>query len=338
MFSVPFPVISVLILFFLLFIPFLSGKKYHPGTLYFLIFYLVMLSLGTLRWTYHSDLLRNLQSGLAMLLPPTAWYCLVSMTQGRRSYDSALLFLPCSVLLFIATLWPFLTDALLILLFLGYGCGLLAIAHQTTYRSTLSRLGYRSQTTNLAFMAGCFLSISALTDLLVAISFNNHHEQLAPGIIIIGQITLYPVVILMFIFSERLAPLPSPEVRETRVPAGPKECDENLSLLYEGIEKQVRESQLYLNPNLTLIILARKTGIPARQLSKAVNTVIGCNVSQWINGFRIEWAKGLLTTTPLPITEVMLDSGFITKSNFNREFQRIVGISPTVFRQQVQGN
>jgi len=57
-------------------------------------------------------------------------------------------------------------------------------------------------------------------------------------------------------------------------------------------------------------------------------------LSQWINGFRIERARELLISTPLPVTEIMLESGFITKSNFNREFQRITGVSPTVFRQQ----
>ncbi|MGE9553525.1 helix-turn-helix domain-containing protein, partial [Erwinia amylovora] len=65
---------------------------------------------------------------------------------------------------------------------------------------------------------------------------------------------------------------------------------------------------------------------------KAVNLTRGCNVSQWINGFRIDFAQQLLRNTALPVTEVMLEAGFVTKSNFHREFLRISGITPTDYR------
>lgn len=90
--------------------------------------------------------------------------------------------------------------------------------------------------------------------------------------------------------------------------------------LYIVLEKKIHESELYLDPNLTLALLARKTGVPARNFSAAVNSVKQCNVSQWINGFRVERAKELLLSTSLPVTHIMLESGFMTKSNFNREF------------------
>lgn len=104
------------------------------------------------------------------------------------------------------------------------------------------------------------------------------------------------------------------------------------------LEKQVCETELYLMPDLTLSLLAQKTGLPARQLSGVVNAQCQCNVSQWINSFRIARAQELLAATPLPVTEIMLESGFSTKSNFNREFQRLCGMSPTLYRQQVRAN
>jgi AraC-like DNA-binding protein len=101
---------------------------------------------------------------------------------------------------------------------------------------------------------------------------------------------------------------------------------------YQQVNTLISEQNLYLNPDLTLNALARKTGVPARQISKAVNLTRGCNVSQWINGLRIDYAQQLLRNTTLPVTEVMLEAGFATKSNFHREFLRISGMTPTDYR------
>jgi AraC-like DNA-binding protein len=32
----------------------------------------------------------------------------------------------------------------------------------------------------------------------------------------------------------------------------------------------------------------------------------------------------------------MLDAGFSTKSNFNKEFQRVTGVSPSEYRKQIK--
>ena len=42
----------------------------------------------------------------------------------------------------------------------------------------------------------------------------------------------------------------------------------------------------------------------------------------------------LLAATNAPITQILLDVGFQTKSNFNREFLRVTGLNPSAWRQQ----
>lgn len=93
----------------------------------------------------------------------------------------------------------------------------------------------------------------------------------------------------------------------------------------------MRGRQLYLDPDLTLARMARMLGVPAKVLSAAVNQASGGNVSRYVNGWRITraaelWARGT------PVTSAMLESGFATKSNFNREFQRIKGCTPSQWR------
>ena len=94
----------------------------------------------------------------------------------------------------------------------------------------------------------------------------------------------------------------------------------------------MREKELFRDPDLTLNRLARRAGIPARQISGAVNRVQGRNVSQMVNEYRIAEAKRLLRENDLAVTQVMLESGFQTKSNFNREFLRATGMTPSDYR------
>ncbi|MBP2836200.1 MULTISPECIES: helix-turn-helix domain-containing protein [Dickeya] len=338
MFSVPFPVVTLLALLFLLVMTLLPGKPRHRGTLHFLVACVVLLSVSMLRWEYDSIMLRNIQSGLAMFLPPVAWHSFISMTDITRQRRLLLLFVPAAVSLCIRIVWPVSIDFILIALFAGYGCSLFRIAWQGEQQFTLSRLEELSQTTKMAFFAGCFLCISAVTDLLVVFDFDINGGKLAPGMVVIFQIILLPLIGIAIISAGRAAAISGTDSGETPPPACSVRSSEDVSEVYTRLETQVREKQLYLNSDLTLSALARKTGIPARHLSGAVNAVKQCNVSQWVNGFRIERAKELLLSSSLPVTEIMLESGFITKSNFNREFQRVTGVSPTLFRQQARDN
>ena len=71
-------------------------------------------------------------------------------------------------------------------------------------------------------------------------------------------------------------------------------------------------------------------GVPAKALSAAVNRVRGENISRVVNRWRVEHAAGMLTGGA-SVTEAMLGSGFNTKSNFNREFLRVMGQAPTAW-------
>lgn len=51
-----------------------------------------------------------------------------------------------------------------------------------------------------------------------------------------------------------------------------------------------------------------------------------------MNEYRIAEAQQLLKDSAMPVTSVMFESGFQIKSNFNREFLRVTGMSPSEYR------
>jgi len=94
----------------------------------------------------------------------------------------------------------------------------------------------------------------------------------------------------------------------------------------------MKDRHAYRDVDLNLDRLARKLAIPARQISAAINRATGKNVSQYVNEHRIAEACLLLAETEKPVTEIMFDVGFQTKSNFNREFRRVTDTTPLEWR------
>jgi AraC-like DNA-binding protein len=95
-----------------------------------------------------------------------------------------------------------------------------------------------------------------------------------------------------------------------------------------ALDTAMKDSQPWLDPDLTLDRLARRLRLPVRAISRAINASTGGNASRYVNGFRIRHACALMRKGA-SVTEAMLASGFNTKSNFNREFRRVMDMPPT---------
>jgi AraC-like DNA-binding protein len=109
------------------------------------------------------------------------------------------------------------------------------------------------------------------------------------------------------------------------VPMAPSEDDH---ALFARLQELMAQRRLWRDPDVTLSMLARRLHVPAKQVSIAVNRVTGQNIARYVNGHRIAAASASLQNGA-SVTEAMLDAGFLTKSNFNREFRRITGKTPS---------
>lgn len=93
----------------------------------------------------------------------------------------------------------------------------------------------------------------------------------------------------------------------------------------------------YLDPDLSLADFAARLDAPSRHVSQLINTRFGMNFSAYMNYCRIQIASQKLTAREFserPIKSIMYESGFKSKSIFNREFQRHFGVSPSEYRER----
>jgi AraC-like DNA-binding protein len=108
--------------------------------------------------------------------------------------------------------------------------------------------------------------------------------------------------------------------------------------IFDRWERVVSERELYKREGgVTLEQAGRILVIPARQISQAINRKYGGSFSQYLNDCRVKAAQTLLRdNADMPITTLMMEAGFSTKSNFNKEFLRVTGLSPSDYRKQAE--
>ncbi|MEI2265412.1 helix-turn-helix domain-containing protein [Erwinia sp. CGal63] len=338
MFNIPFSSLIILALFMLLGVLLLSNRSEYRRTGSFIAAWIILLIAGTIRWEWHNEAVRQLQPLLAACLPHCAWRCFTGLTTDEKPRRSFSLLLTLAAIIAILC-FPQAIDAILFLLYGGYGFALIKVAAKGENAFIRIRLNKALLASRLTLFAGCFLCFSALVDLMVSLDFIYNQGLQAPLVITVARACILPFICVAILLANRMLPAEEKILLQSE----PKNIMEKST----GAEQEKRCAQLeqmlinkeyYLDANLTLNLLARRTGMPARHISNAVNTARGCNVSQWINSFRIQRAQNLLLTTQKPITEIMLESGFLTKSNFNREFLRLSGMAPGAFRQAAAEN
>jgi AraC-like DNA-binding protein len=116
-----------------------------------------------------------------------------------------------------------------------------------------------------------------------------------------------------------------PPVRET----GEKEK------IVQAVVEYMQRKKPYLESELTLDQLAAQLSLKPRLLSRSINEMLGQNFFDFINHYRIEEARRLLTNPKdekITILEVLYEVGFNSKSSFNTLFKKYTGLTPTEFR------
>ena len=95
------------------------------------------------------------------------------------------------------------------------------------------------------------------------------------------------------------------------------------------LTRWMRETKPYLNPDFQLMDLRHVLPMNRTYLSRFLRDEFGCTFYQFVNKYRIEEAKRLMTEQPdLKMADVAAQCGFSSQSVFAQTFTRETGLSP----------
>lgn len=320
--------------------------------------YAVQTMLVGLRWGYGVTAVLPLLSLLATAIPPLTYLAFRDLAReegaGLSLGDWPHL-LPTAALLVLHLVWRDPIDLLIIAEFLAYGLRLLWLARLGPDGLVAARLDGTLRSHRSLLLAALALVASALIDVAISLDLlwgEGRHSALmvsAATTLILLLLGIAAVVAGTEEGAEEGAEEADREgegsgdggaeavLRASSAPsAAPPLVPQPLSGEHEAVaaslDRLMAERRLYGDAGLNLSKLARRLGLPARTVSQAVNRVHAMSVSQYVNNFRVAEACRLLSTTDMPVTRIVFEAGFMTKSNFNREFLRVKGSSPSAFR------
>ncbi|MGD8778803.1 MAG: helix-turn-helix transcriptional regulator [Ignavibacteria bacterium] len=108
---------------------------------------------------------------------------------------------------------------------------------------------------------------------------------------------------------------------------------------FDKLKKYMEKEKPYLNSNITLPELAGHLSISVHHLSRVINEKFNQNFFEFINSYRIDEAKSLLSNPDYNnqnIITIGYESGFNSVSAFNAAFKKKVGMNPSQFRKSSQ--
>lgn len=320
-------IIALLLLGFL--VQRLLTRAMHPTLLLLIGFCALQSAIIAVVQYYGMIMLRPLQPLLATTIPAVAWLAFRQAAFGQvRQWGPYFHMIGPVVALICFAAYPKALDVLIPVLFAGYGLAIFvtllggedSLPHSRLENGDMSVLVWR--------VLAIALIASAGTDIFIAI-------RLASGdaSVLLWLPSLFSSTTLLILGLLGLSnSIESQNDCLSEDASYSNEEKRRDDAIIEKLDAYIASHKPYLDAELTLARLARKLMVPEKQLSSAINKRKGENVSRYINTYRVQHACNMLQNGS-SVTEAMLDSGFNTKSNFNREFLRVQKTSPRLWMQ-----
>lgn len=98
--------------------------------------------------------------------------------------------------------------------------------------------------------------------------------------------------------------------------------------------RAVQYIQEHYREKILLSYLCKELGTNRTTLNNRMKEVYGCTIMQYLQRYRIELAKDILSHTNLSLAEISYACGFEYESYFIRVFLNIVGVTPSKYREE----
>lgn len=108
--------------------------------------------------------------------------------------------------------------------------------------------------------------------------------------------------------------------------------DEFYRNLYYRVLQVMEKDRPFLNPDLTISLLAKMAITNRTHLSAAINRMTGNNFSMWLAEYRVNYAVYLMNDTGMSNMDILYEqAGFSSRTTFYRQFKQITGLTPKQF-------
>lgn len=338
----------------------------HGLFLLLIAMYIAQSLLVGLRWGYGLTQVLAVLPILASLMPALSYLAFRDLARERQGltvsdWPHLLPTLAIALILALAHLPAHLgippalripVDLILIAMFLAYGAALLWLSRHGPDGLVASRLDGALRSFRALQLTGIALIASGLTDVAISLDMLWSGGRYSPAVVSAATTLILLLLGIGAVSAgteEAGGDMPDkqglgedePEQGAETKGTGPqtpaiRQASEDDRQLAASLDRLMLEKRLWADTDLNLTRLARRLGVSARAVSEAVNRAHGMSVSHYVNTHRITEACRLLAETDMPITRITFEAGFMTKSNFNREFLRVTGESPTEWRRRMQ--
>ena len=218
------------------------------------------------------------------------------------------------------------------------------LAYKRLKKAKASLLNFSSKDIELEWLKKLIVVFGIIWTALIIIAITHHlfHVfsikfymnglllSLSVFIIVIGYFGLKQIGVLISAIKEKLK---EPNIETQNSP--PKLEDEALEQCFCKIDDYFKTERPYLEPDLTLPKLAESLKVPHHHLSQVINEVYGQNFFDFINKYRVEEVKNKIIDPKFrnySILGIAFESGFNSKSAFNRVFKKFTRKTPSEFR------
>lgn len=130
--------------------------------------------------------------------------------------------------------------------------------------------------------------------------------------------------------------IPEPKILHTNQDVTEEDLNQAFfTQLFQKVKKHIINEKRYLDPSLKISDVAYELGTNEKYVSQAFRIGVDENFNSFINYYRINQAKKLLShpeTSGLSIKEVAMKSGFNNQPHFQRKFKDLTGMTPNTFK------
>lgn len=129
----------------------------------------------------------------------------------------------------------------------------------------------------------------------------------------------------------------SEKVSETKLEKEENNDEKLDEMLFQKLSEFMNLEKPHLNSELNIGVLASDFSIPQKKLSNIINKKTQMNFNKFINNYRIEEAKKLLTDerfSHLNMLGIAFEAGFNSKATFYSVFKQLTGKTPNSFKKE----